>query len=99
MDAPDREAIARFLAEHHGGTVEDIEQLSGGFWSAAYGYRSEGRDLVLRIGEHRDWFEIDRDAMRYSAPDLPVPDVLDIGVCDIDGAERAYAISVRHWGR
>ena len=35
---PDDEVLA-FLRSHHDRDVDDLEVLSGGFWSAAYGYR------------------------------------------------------------
>lgn len=43
----------------------------------------------------RDGFEADRAAMAYSSPDLPVPEVLDVG----DALGGSYAISRRHHGR
>ena len=86
---------AAFLAARHSSGVEDVEILRGGFWSAAFGYRADGRELVVRFGERRDWFEVDRAAMAFAAPDLPVPEVLEIG----DAFGGAYAISVRHHGR
>ncbi|MHB8245760.1 MAG: hypothetical protein ACYDGN_10495 [Acidimicrobiales bacterium] len=72
----------------------DLERLGGGFWSAAYAFRNGGRELVVRFGQGRSWFEADRSAMAYSSADLPVPEVLDIG----DALEGSYAISVRHYG-
>jgi hypothetical protein len=89
------EEVAAFLTVHHDGDVVDLELLSGGYWSAAYGYRVGGRDLVVRFGQVRDGFEKDRGAMAFSGPDLPVPEVLAIG----DACGGAYAISVRHRGR
>ena len=38
---------------------------------------------------------MDRRAMAFSGPDLPVPDVLEIG----EALGQTYAISVRHHGR
>ncbi len=72
-----------------------MELLSGGSWSAAYGYRVGDRDLVLRLGSAPEWFATDRAAMAYSREGLPVPAVLDIG----DAFGGAYAISERHYGR
>jgi aminoglycoside phosphotransferase (APT) family kinase protein len=93
-DRPIADVVA-FLSSHHGAPVTDLEVLSGGFWSAAYGYRVGGRELVLRIGQSREWFAIDRDAMTYSREFLPVPAVLDIG----DAFDGAYAISEQYRGR
>jgi aminoglycoside phosphotransferase (APT) family kinase protein len=93
--APALEQVRAFLDAHHGKAVDGIEPLGGGFWSSAYGYRVDDLDLVLRLGRHREWFETDRAAMAYSSPELPVPDVLDIG----DAFDGSYAISVRRYGR
>ena len=38
--------VTRFLGEHHGAEVHEVELLRGGFWSAAYGYRMGDEDLV-----------------------------------------------------
>lgn len=94
-NGPSFEEVARFLAARHGKAVADLQLLHGGFWSAAYGYRVDEGELVIRFGRNRDWFEMDRDAMAYDAPDLPVPAVLEIG----DAFSGAYAISVRRHGR
>jgi aminoglycoside phosphotransferase (APT) family kinase protein len=92
---PALDDIARFLERLHGAPVTSLEPLSGGFWSSAYGYRSGADDLVVRFGDVREWFEADRDATAYAGPDLPVPEVLDIG----DAFGRVYAVSRRHYGR
>jgi hypothetical protein len=84
-----------FLARYHRMPVRDLERLGGGFWSAAYGYRVGERELVARFGESRAWFEMDRAAMAFEGPDLPVPEVVDVG----DAFGGAFAISVRHRGR
>ena len=89
------EDVTAFLESHHGAPVTDLELLGGGSWSAAYGYRVGDRELVLRLGNSREWFETDRDAMAYSREGLPVPAVMDIG----DALGGAYAISERHRGR
>ncbi len=68
--------------------------LIGGFWSSAYSFRHAGRELVLRFGARKDWFEADKAAMAFAGPDLPVPEVVEIG----DAFDGAYAISVRHHG-
>jgi aminoglycoside phosphotransferase (APT) family kinase protein len=87
--------VRRFLADHHGATVEALEPLSGGFWSAAYGYRVGEDELVLRVGRIRSGFEADRDAMAFADEHLPVPELLEIG----DAFGLSYAISRRHHGR
>jgi aminoglycoside phosphotransferase (APT) family kinase protein len=82
-----------FLAGKYG-AVEELRPLGGGFWSSAYSFCHAGRELVLRFGAHKDWFEADRAAMAFASPALPVPEVVEIG----DAFDGAYAISVRHHG-
>ena len=86
---------AAFLSTHHGRAVSNVEPLSGGFWSAAYGYQLDAQELVARFGSRRDWFEMDRAAKAFDRPDLPVPAVLDVG----DAFGAAFAISERRHGR
>lgn len=93
-----REVAAVLAARHGGGPVRDLEALAGGFWSSAFAYRTgdgDGRELVVRFGQLRDGFEADRAAMAYAGPDLPVPEVLEVG----DAFDGSYAISVRAHGR
>src|SRR4051794_18931487 len=80
-----------FLAKYHGAPVSGVELLRGGFWSAAYGYSVADRDLVVRFGQLREGFEMDRAAMAFVRPGLPIPDVLDVG----DAFGGAFAISTR----
>ena len=90
------EEVADFLRSRHPGVdVADLEPLSGGHWSSAFAYRAGDRALVARFGQMKDGYEADRLAMAHAGPDLPVPDVLEIG----DAFGGAYAISVRHDGR
>jgi hypothetical protein len=82
-----------FLADKYG-AVGELEPLSGGAWSSAYSFSHAGRTLVVRFGSRKDWLEADRAAVAFSSPELPVPEVLDVGEV-FDGA---YAISVRGYG-
>lgn len=85
-----RADVAEFLTSKHGAPVSDLEPLSGGHWSSAWGYRTDdGRELVVRFSELD--FEIERAAMAFATDELPVPEVLEVGT--------GYAISVRHRGR
>jgi aminoglycoside phosphotransferase (APT) family kinase protein len=91
---PSFDEIQALLTDRHGGPVTDLTPLRGGFWSSAYSYVADGRELVLRLGSMREGFEADRAAMAYASPDLPVPEVVEIG----DAFGASYAISVRHHG-
>ena len=87
--------VQAFLQAHHRAPVHDIEPLHGGFWSAAYAYRLDDRALVVRFGASRDGYDMDRAAMAFGGPGLPVPEVLHVG----EALGGAFAISVRHRGR
>ena len=97
MDAeqPGREEVAAFLGARPGG-ARDLEPLAGGAWSSAWAYRAAGEELVVRFGPEVSWYEADRMAMAFGGPDLPVPEVREVGTTP---SGRAYAISVRHHGR
>jgi aminoglycoside phosphotransferase (APT) family kinase protein len=90
-----RDEVAAFL-EGQPGSPEDLEALSGGWWSSAWAYRAGGEELVVRFGPQVSWYEADRMAMAFAGPDLPVPAVREVGTAP---SGRAYAISVRHHGR
>ena len=88
--------VAEFLRTRHTGeAITDVVAVSGGFWSSAFAYRAGGRELIARFGQIKDGFEADRRAMAHDGPDLPVPEVLEIG----DAFDGAYALSARHHGR
>jgi hygromycin-B 4-O-kinase len=82
--------VAEFL-----GTPQDLEPLTGGAWSSAWAYRMGEEELVVRFGQEKAWYEADRMAMAFAGPDLPVPEVREVGTTP---SGRAYAISVRHHG-
>jgi aminoglycoside phosphotransferase (APT) family kinase protein len=94
-EGPPKEEVRSFLRRVHGRDVDALEPLSGGFWSSAYAYRVGAEELVARFGQIRSGFESDRAAMAYGGPDLPVPEVLEIG----DAFGGSYCISRRHHGR
>jgi len=87
--------VEELLAELHGERPLDLEPLAGGFWSSAFGYRIDERELVLRVSDLPAAFDVERAAMAFHGSDLPVPDVLRIG----EVAGRSYAISQRSRGR
>ena len=92
---PSPEEVVAFL-DGRPGPAEDLEALSGGAWSSAWAYRAGGEELVVRFGPEVSWYEADRMAMAFAGPDLPVPEVREVGTT---ASGRAYAISVRHHGR
>lgn len=88
------EEVVEFLAGQPGEPT-DVEPLTGGAWSSAWAYRAGGEELVVRFGQQLAWYEADRTAMSFAGPDLPVPEVREVGTTP---SGRAYAISVRHHG-
>ena len=87
--------VEAFLQAHHRVPVRDIEALRGGYWSAAYAYRIDDRELVVRFGASREGYDMDQSAMAFGGPGLPVPEVIHVG----EALGGAFAISVRHHGR
>jgi aminoglycoside phosphotransferase (APT) family kinase protein len=90
-----REEVVALLGGQPGG-LQDLEALTGGAWSSAWAYRAGGEELVVRFGPEVSWYEADRMAMAFGGPDLPVPEVREVGTTP---SGWAYAISVRHHGR
>jgi aminoglycoside phosphotransferase (APT) family kinase protein len=87
--------IRAWLAGHRNAEIRDFVSLTGGFWSSAFAFRVGRQDFVLRLSDMAEGFEIDRAAMRFNSPDLPIPDVVDIG----KALGLNYAISERRYGR
>ena len=87
--------IAGWLSEKYGDTAMDLAPISGGFWSAAYTFRVGDEPLVLRFSDLSEGFAIDAAAMRFAGPDLPIPELLEVG----EALGHPFAISRRHYGR
>lgn len=91
----DTEAAAHFLAERYGpGAATRVEALGGGDWSRAFSFRIDNRERVVRFGHYKEDFLKDRQAMSFARPQLPVPEVLEVG----EALGRFYAVSERHFG-
>jgi aminoglycoside phosphotransferase (APT) family kinase protein len=95
LPALDLAEVEDWLTQKHGSEISALEVLPSGYWSAAFGYEVDGRQLVLRVGTQPDGFAMDRVAHRYARPGLPIPEVLDVG----EAFGFAYAISTRFHGR
>lgn len=93
-ESVDAAAASRFLHEHFGDGVEMGPDLPQGVWSRAYAFRHAGRDLVVRFNPDRAAFDIDVLALRFAAPELPIPAVHEVG--EAEGGY--YAISDRAYG-
>lgn len=92
---PSIEQVDSWLTRRYNAEIKDIISLSGGFWSSAYAYRVGTDDFVLRLSDISHGFAIDRAAMRFNSPNLPVPRMIDMG----KALGFNYAISERHYGR
>ncbi len=91
----EKSAAVQLLTEKYGEQAgQSVAELGGGDWSRAYSFSCEGKPLVARFGNHVEDFEKDRQAMRFASPDLPVPNVLEVGTTN----EGYYAISERFEG-
>ncbi len=86
--------VTSWLATRHDDVVLDLSPLSGGFWSSAFAYRVGEDEFVLRLSDMPEGFAIDAAAIRFRAPDLPVPLVVDTG----KAMGLHFAISQRHYG-
>jgi hygromycin-B 4-O-kinase len=86
--------VGDFLAAHLGRDVGEVELVGAGAWSRCFGFRDEGRDLVIRFGTFLDDFEKDRRAATFASPALRVPEVKEIG----SALGGYFAISTRAYG-
>jgi len=86
--------VLAFLHAHYGPGIADLAPIAHGEWSAAFTFRHDGADRVVRFGDHPDDFARDRYAAAYSSPVLPVPRILEIG----EALGRHFAVSERAFG-
>jgi len=90
----DSEQARAFLTRHLGTEPSEVAPLGAGAWSQCFGFVHDERELVIRFGKYVSDFEKDQLAHRYANPDLPVPELLEIGAAP-DGY---YAVSTRVHG-
>ena len=88
-----KDEAQRFLREH-GHDARELEPLTGGLWSAAFGFAEGEREYVVRFHDRRDDLEKDRFAGRWASPWLRTPRIVDIG----DSGRGGYGISERVHG-
>lgn len=86
--------VAAFLRTRYGPDVADLIPIAHGEWSAAFAFRHDQADLVVRFGNHPDDFARDRFAAGYASPVLPIPRILEIG----EALGCHYAVSERAFG-
>ncbi|MFZ4584940.1 MAG: phosphotransferase family protein [Acidimicrobiia bacterium] len=87
---------ARIVVRDHFGhdAAATVERVGAGAWSECFAFQADDRDLVVRIGNHRDDFERDQLAAAWRSDTLPIPEVLEVG----DIANTHFAISTRAFG-
>jgi hygromycin-B 4-O-kinase len=83
-----------FLAGYLDAERSEVALIGEGAWSRCFGFRRGDDELVIRFGNYVDDFRKDQLAAAYATPDLPIPEVLDVGQA-FDGY---YAISRRAHG-
>ena len=86
--------VQTFLESRHSSPIVALQPVDGGYWSAAYSFTSDNSEYILRLSAGREGFDIDRAAMRFASPGLPIPEVTEVGSM----GELYYALSRRHHG-
>jgi hypothetical protein len=85
-------AMARsFLTGHYGVDPATVALIGEGAWSRCFAFGRGGAARVIRFGRYRDDFVCDARAHAFAGPDLPIPEVFEIG----DAFGGYYAVSTR----
>lgn len=84
----------RFLEDHLGADIRDVELVGEGEWSRCFGFTHRGAERVVRFGRHVEDFRRDLFASRFAGPDLAIPEVTEIG----EAFGAWFAISTRAHG-
>jgi hygromycin-B 4-O-kinase len=93
MPVTDAEASS-FVAAYYGRRAADVRVLGAGEWSRAYGFVLDGRQVVIRFGQHVEDFRKDQIMAAHSCAALPIPAVLEIGTA----GDACFAVSERIGG-
>ena len=81
------------ILQQRWGTIDDFNPLVEGLASQAFGFRHAAADYVVRVNQSIDGFTKERFVYRsFASPDLPIPEVLDIGHLD---DTHAFCVSRR----
>lgn len=84
----------RFISGRYGNRASALSLLGAGEWSRAYAFTLDGQAVVVRFGGFAEDFAKDQFMARFSAPDLPVPAVLEVG----EAPNGYFAVSERAAG-
>jgi hygromycin-B 4-O-kinase len=93
MPVTDAEAC-RFVAGYYGRRAADVCALGAGEWSRAYAFVLDGREAVIRFGQHVEDFRKDQSMAAHSCAALPVPAVMEIAAA----GDGYFAVSERAHG-
>lgn len=93
MAVTDAEA-RRFAAEYYGRRAGEVRALGAGEWSRAYAFVLDGREAVIRFGDHVEDFQKDQVMASRSCAALPIPPVIEIGAA----GDGYFAVSERAQG-
>jgi len=86
-----KESVQSFLQTVNGSEISMIDTASGGDWSQAFFFEVGGQSKVIRFSQADEDFLKDKFAHRFNAPNLPIPEIEDIG----QAFGGYYAISPR----
>jgi hygromycin-B 4-O-kinase len=93
------DTIRRFARDHLGADAEDIQPLTGGFFSNAFAFSAAGNAYIIRLNAEVhavESFAKDDYAWRhFASPSLPIPRIVATGTRE----NTAWAISERMAGR
>lgn len=84
-----------FLAGYYGDRAADVRLLGAGDWSRAYSLVLDGREAVVRFGQHDDDFRKDQVMAAHDCPALPIPQIIEIGTA----GSGYFAVSERAFGQ
>jgi hygromycin-B 4-O-kinase len=87
-------AACRFVADYYGPRAAGMRGLGAGEWSRAYTFALDGRELVIRFGDHVEDFRKDQVMGAHSRAALPIPAVIEIGAA----GDGYFAVSEREHG-
>jgi hygromycin-B 4-O-kinase len=83
-----------FLAGYYGTRAAEVRVLGAGDWSRAYSLVLDGREAVIRFGQHAGDFRKDQVMASHSCAALPVPQIIEIGAA----GGGYFAVSERAFG-
>jgi hygromycin-B 4-O-kinase len=79
----EQEIVEKFLTEHLQALIQDFAYIAGGEGAQAFSFSTEQGDFVIRVSKHgRNAFYKDQRAFQKFSAEVPIPEVLEIGMLD-----------------